>query len=115
MKDLTLKFHLSDSEYFTALRLVAGSVCTNADLDIDALEDFKVCITESALILKNCGFEIVEITFSYIDGVQCTVQGLGGNSKQADNTLSLALISALVSVCDIKENQGIIERVTLKV
>ena len=115
MKDLTLKFHLCDGEYFTALRLVAGSVCANADLDIDALEDFKVCVTESALILKNCGFDLAEVIFSVENGVCCQISGAGGTPVKGENSLSLALISALVSTCEIKENDGIIERVTLKV
>lgn len=41
MKEFKLSFCLSDSEYFTALRLAVGGVCAAADLDIDASEDFK--------------------------------------------------------------------------
>ena len=64
MKDFTVKFHLADSEYMTALRLVCGAVCSAHGLDLDELEDFKVCVTESAIILKNCGFESVTATFT---------------------------------------------------
>ena len=60
MKKLTVEFNLCDSEYMTALRLVTGAVCSAADTDLDTLEDFKVCVTESALILKNGGFEAVK-------------------------------------------------------
>lgn len=115
MKEISIKFNLSDSEYFTALRLVAGAVCSAADVDIETLEDFKVCVTESALILKNCGFENVNATFCSQDGVSCTLTGLNGTPCKGDNGLSLALIGALVSGFEIKENDGIIERVTLKV
>ena len=55
MKKFSVEFNLCDSEYMTALRLVAGAVCSAADVDVDTLEDFKFCITESALILKNGG------------------------------------------------------------
>ena len=51
MKELSVKFNLADSEFYTALRLVAGALCSIADKDVDAAEDFKVCVTESALIL----------------------------------------------------------------
>ena len=50
MKELSVKFNLADSEFYTALRLVAGALCSIADKDVDAAEDFKVCVTESALI-----------------------------------------------------------------
>ncbi len=55
MKKFSVEFNLRDSEYLTALRLVAGAVCSAGDFDVDTLEDFKVCVTESALILKNGG------------------------------------------------------------
>ncbi len=115
MKDFEVKFCLADSAYITALRLVAGAVCSLHDADIDAAEDFKVCVTESVLILKGCGFDSAKITFSGGDGVVCTVEGEGGNPKPGENEFSLALISALVGECDIKERGGIIERVTLKI
>lgn len=113
MKDFTVEFALCDSEYFTALRLAAGAVCSAADIDVDAIEDFKVCVTESALILKNCGFEKVAARFFRGKGVGCEISGIGGKPESADNELSLALISALVSECDIAGGGGAIERVTL--
>ena len=63
MKEFEVKFNLADSEYMTALRLVAGAVCNAHGLDVDTLEDFKVCVTESAIILKNCGFESARVVF----------------------------------------------------
>ena len=115
MKAFTVEFYLSDSEYLTALRLVAGAVCSSADIDVDALEDFKVCVTESALILKNCGFERVKAEFNTSNGVKATLSGLGGKAEKGDNDLSLALIAALVESCDINEKNGIIDRITLKI
>lgn len=115
MKTFTVEFYLSDSEYLTALRLVAGAVCTCADVEIDALEDFKVCVTESAIILKNCGFERVNAVFCVDGGVGATLTGLGGSAKQGDCELSLALIAALMESCDINENNSIIDRITLKI
>ena len=115
MEDLTVKVHLADSGYMTALRLVCGAVCSAHGLDMDDLEDFKVCVTESAIILKNCGFESVTATFAGGEEVVCTVYGEGGAPKAGDNELSLALVSALVKECDIVRRGDIIERVTLKV
>ena len=115
MKAFTVEFYLSDSEYLTALRLVAGAICSSADVDVDALEDFKVCVTESALVLKNGGFECVKAEFNSVKGVTATLTGMGGNAKKGDNELSLALIGALVESCDINEKNGIIDRITLKI
>lgn len=115
MKKFTVEFRLCDSEYMTALRLVAGAVCSAADADVDTLEDFKVCVTESALILKNCGFESVKAEFDTDGGVVAELKGIGGENKAGENELSLALIGALVSECEIGENQGIIDRITLKI
>lgn len=115
MKTLTVEFYLSDSEYLTALRLVAGAVCSAADIAVDALEDFKVCVTESALVLKNGGFERVKAEFDTDKGVKATLTGFGGNTKKGDSELSLALIGALVESCDINGKNGIIDRITLKI
>lgn len=113
MKSLSIEFYLGDSEYMTALRLVAGAVCSAADVDVDMLEDFKVCVTESALILKNSGFERVKAVFTADKGVTAEIEGLGGEAKSGDCELSLALIGALVDSCDIKKQDGIISKVTL--
>ena len=115
MKAFTVEFYLSEVEYLTALRLVAGAVCSSADVDIEQMEDFKVCVTESALILKNGGFERIKAEFNTEKRVVATLTGLGGVAKKGDNDLSLALIAALVESCDIKDKDGIIDRITLKI
>jgi hypothetical protein len=115
MKEFKVSFALCDDEYFTALRLIAGTVCSAKDVDVDTLEDFKVCVTESALILKNGGFEQVDVVFSTQNGITCILKGVGGKHHVAENDLSLALIGALVSDCEIEQTEkGIIEKVTLR-
>lgn len=114
MKTFSVEFNLCDGEYMTALRLVAGAVASAADVDIDTLEDFKVCVTESALILKNCGFEKIKGVFD-ADGVSACFEGFGGTPVQGENELSLALIGAMVGSCDIEKRDGIIFKVTLKI
>lgn len=114
MKTFSVEFNLCDSEYMTALRLVAGAVASVANADVDTLEDFKVCVTESAIILKNCGFERVKGVFD-ADGVTVCMQGFGGSPVEGDCGLSLALIGAMVKNCDIEKKDGIICKVTLKI
>ncbi|MGN0818304.1 MAG: hypothetical protein ACI4L9_04975 [Candidatus Coproplasma sp.] len=114
MKEFKVSFALSDSEYLTAVRLVVGAICSSADSDLDAAEDFKVCVTESCIILKNCGFENVEISFGINGGVSAVVCGSGGEIADGDNEFSLALISALVSSCEIERTGEAISKISLK-
>ncbi|MDE7076094.1 MAG: hypothetical protein K2O62_02100 [Clostridia bacterium] len=113
MKDFKVEFNLADSEYMTALRLAVGAVCAAADTDVDGAEDMKVCVTESCLILKACGFKSVKITLNCKDGVHATVRGEGGEPKSSDNEFSLALISALVYSCTLEESGGVISGLVL--
>ena len=115
MKEFKVKFHLADSEYMTALRLVCGAACSVHGLDVDALEDFKVCVTESAIIRKNCGFDEVEVTFGGGEKFTACVEGFGGKPEEGENELSLALISALVGGCEIERRGEIITKLTLEV
>ena len=116
MKDFKLSFCLSDSKLFTALRLAVGGVCAAADIDIDAAEDFKVSVTESCLILKNCGFDGAEITLRAGEGVSASVRGLQpGELKAGENDMSLALISALVSSCEIQKSGDAIGAIIIKI
>lgn len=114
MKEFTVRFHLEDSGYFTALRLVTGAVCSLCDRDVDAIEDFKVCVTESALLLKSNGYESAVCVFSEADGVRCEITGEGGTPSEGESEFSLALISALVDECDIRRRGAVIEKVILK-
>ncbi len=114
MKNFNVSFHLEDSGYMTALRLAVGAVCAAADVDVDGVEDMKVCITESCLILKGCGFEIANISLGCQGGVSAEVSGEGGSPRVLDNEFSLALISALVTSCDIEKCGEAIRKITLK-
>jgi len=114
MKTFSVEFCLADSEYMTALRLAVGAVCALADTDVDSAEDMKVCVTESCLILKRCGFERVKVSLG-VEGCVCAnVSGFGGTPAESDNEFSLALISALVASCDIERKEGVISSVSLK-
>ena len=114
MKDFCISFRLADSEYMTALRLAVGAVCAAADTDLDGAEDMKVCVTESCLVLKGCGFDRVKISLCGSNGVSAVVEGEGGNPQPCDNEFSLALVSALVSDCTLERVQGAISKLTLK-
>lgn len=114
MKDFIIRFRLSDSEYMTALRLAVGAVCAVCDTDVDGAEDMKVCVTESCLILKSCGFEGAEVRLGCNGGVCATVSGEGGKPVASDNEFSLALVSALVSSCVLEREQGVISKIILK-
>ena len=114
MKTFNVEFCLADSEYMTALRLAVGAVCAVADVEIDSAEDMKVCVTESCLILKGCGFEGVKVSLGTDGGVCAVVEGVGGTPTECDNDFSLALVSALVTDCALEKTGGVISKLTLK-
>lgn len=114
MENFNIEFRLADSEYMTALRLAVGAVCAAADVNIDSAEDMKVCVTESCLILKGCGFEGVKISLGITGGVNAVIEGVGGTPVESDNEFSLALVSALVTDCALEESGGVINKLTLK-
>lgn len=115
MKDLFVDFDLSDGKYLTALRLVAGAVCSVGDVPVDLLEDFKLCVAECAIILKNEGYLRASASFSVGDGVRVEVEGKGGSPAPADNSISLSLISALLDDCDIVRDGDLILKVSLHI
>lgn len=114
MKRFDIGFCLSDSEFMTALRLAVGAVCAAANIDVDGAEDMKVCVTESCLMLRDSGFESVQISLDADDGVSATVEGVGGNAVAGDIDFSLALVSALVSSCDIEKIHGAVSKITIR-
>ncbi|MGN0805395.1 MAG: hypothetical protein ACI4MC_00020 [Candidatus Coproplasma sp.] len=114
-RNFTVKFCLSDSEFMTAVRLTVGAVCAVADIDVDSLEDMKVCVTESCLFLKSCGYKDVTVKLGYGKGVTADVCGEGGTPENCDNEFSLALISALVPDCEIIRKDGLVNELILKI
>ena len=59
----TVKMSLS-GEYMTTIRLTVGGLCAVAGFDVDSAEDYKVCVTESLLILQRGGFANATLTFT---------------------------------------------------
>ena len=86
-------------EYLTTVRLTTGGLCALVGFDVDAAEDYKVCVTESLLILKRNGFTMATIDFSIGEALGCKVIGVEQNGVKEDgfeDEISRALLSALV-------------------
>lgn len=86
-------------EYFTTVRLTTGGICALAGFDVDSTEDFKVCVTESLLILKRNGFTGAEISFKIGEAVECSIRGKEQNGEKEDgleDSISYALLNALL-------------------
>ena len=49
-------------EYLTTVRLTTGGLCALVGFDVETAEDYKVCVTESLLILKRNGFMTSKLT-----------------------------------------------------
>ena len=100
-------------EYLTTVRLTTGGLCALAGFDVETAEDYKVCVTESLLILKRNGFSSATIEFSIGEALACKVVGVEENGEKEngfEDEISRALLSALVGeVMFVKEQEKIVE------
>ena len=106
-------------EYLTTVRLTTGGLCSLAGFDVDSAEDFKVCVTESLLILKRNGFSSATITFTVGEVLACEVQGdcLDGEKEDSmEDEISRALLSALLGEVQFVKNQtsSIVEKIVFE-
>ena len=97
-----MKFSMTtplEGEYFTTVRLAVGGICALAGFDVDSAEDFKVCVTESLLILKRNGFATASVSLTVGEELACEIVGeeLGGEKMDSsEDEISRALLSALL-------------------
>ena len=100
-------------EYLTTVRLTTGGLCALVGFDVDTAEDYKVCVTESLLILKRNGFSTAKIEFTVSEALGCSVCGVDGDGEKEDgfeDEISRALLSALLGeVQFIKENDKVVK------
>lgn len=106
------------SGYFTTLRLAASGVCAQMGFDIEGIEDFKIAVNESALLLMRAGYEFVAVEFVLGDNLTAVVsgEGKGCDFAKADSigeNFSCMLIEELVDSVDIKRQDGELLSVTL--
>lgn len=105
-------------EYLTTVRLTTGGLCALAGFDVDSTEDYKVCVTESLLILKRNGFRRAEISFTVGETLGCALCGaelLGDKEEALEEEISRALLSALLgNVAFEKDAAGRIEKIVFE-
>ncbi|MBQ8429389.1 MAG: hypothetical protein IJX30_04775 [Clostridia bacterium] len=99
-------------EYLTTVRLTTGGLCSLVGFDVDTAEDYKVCVTESLLILKRNGFTTADIVFTVGEALGCKVVGKDEGGEKADSfedEISYALLSALLGeVKLVKDNERVV-------
>ncbi len=98
MEKFTISLPLT-GEYLTTVRLTTGGLCSLVGFDVDLAEDFKVCVTESLLILKRNGFSTATITFTPGETLACEVQGDRRDGQKEDSMeeeISRSLLDALL-------------------
>lgn len=117
MEKFSVSLPLSN-EYLTTVRLTTGGLCALAEFDVDSAEDFKVCVTESLLILKRNGFRAAVIDFELGETLSFSASGLeegGAEEKGADEEISYALLNALLGNVDfVKDDGGKVRRIAFK-
>lgn len=102
-------------EYLTTVRLTTGGLCALVGFDVDTAEDYKVCVTESLLILKRNGYTRASIRFTVSDELACSVCGTektGAQENSPEDEISRALLAALVGNVEfIKDNDGAVQTI----
>ena len=102
-------------EYLTTVRLTTGGLCALVGFDVDAAEDYKVCVTESLLILKRNGFTRASITFMIGEELGCCVCGnekTGKAENSIEDEISRALLAALVGEVEfVKDGDGMVQSI----
>lgn len=94
-------------EYLTTVRLTTGGLCSLVGFDVETAEDFKVCVTESLLILKRNGFMTGAIDFTVGEALGCSVAGVGAKTEKEDSfedEISRALLSALLGKVEFEKD-----------
>ena len=108
MKTISVNLPL-DGEYFTTVRLTTGGLCALAEFDAEAAEDFKVCVTESLLILKRNGFLRAKLAFTVGEMLACEIEGENQSGEKEDgleDEISYALLNALLGKVDFEKDEG---------
>lgn len=98
-----------ENEYFTTVRLTTGGICSLADFDVDSTEDFKVCVTESLLILKRSGFLSAELKFTVGEMLVCEIVGenqSGETQNGFEDEISYALLNALLGKVEFSKDEN---------
>ena len=105
-------------EYLTTVRLTTGGLCALVGFDVDTAEDYKVCVTESLLILKRNGFVRATIEFMVGEALSCLVCGqelVGEKEETMEEEISRALLSALLGKVDFAQSaDGRTERIQVE-
>jgi hypothetical protein len=108
MKKIAVNLPL-EGEYFTTVRLTTGGLCALAEFDTESAEDFKVCVTESLLILKRNGFLRAKIEFSLGEMLGCEIVGEEQSGEKEDgleDEISYALLNALLGKVDFDKDES---------
>ena len=104
-------------EYLTTVRLTTGGLCALAGFDVDSTEDFKVCVTESLLILKRNGYESASIDFTVGETLGVVISGETESQTGSDafeNEISRALLEALLGQVEFVERAGKVEKIVFE-
>ncbi len=114
MEKFTIDLPLT-GEYLTTIRLTTGGLCALAGFDMDTAEDYKVCVTESLLMLRRNGYARATIVFMVAETLACSVCGEEKTSvteESFEDEISRALLSALVGEVRFENNaDGALEKI----
>lgn len=101
----------SKPEYISLIRLTASSIANNMDLDVDEIEDIKVCISEACInVLNFADTEEINVLFNLKeDGIYIEIKDVledipedVEHSKQG--IMGLLIINSLMDSVEFKDS-----------
>lgn len=103
------KLSITGNTLMTTVRLTVGGLAAAAGLDVDGVEDFKVCVTESLLLFKRNGFTEARAKFFVNDGeitgyIEALSQSGAKEGGEIEDEISYALLGALVDEIEFERN-----------
>lgn len=101
----------SKPEYISLIRLTASSIANNMGLNIDEIEDIKVCISEACINVLNFNeTEEINVVFNlkedgiYID-IKGMIEDISEDSEHAkQGKMGLLIINSLMDSVEFKDS-----------
>lgn len=102
----------SKLEYISLIRLTASSIANSMKLNVDEIEDIKVCISEACInILNFSDTKEINIQFELRDevisiSINDFLEDIPGNKKnEKQGKMGLLIINSLMDKVEFKDNK----------
>lgn len=116
-REIVLKLPLCSNNLLCA-RLTTSAVCTLLKLNVDDIEDMKVCVNEACLMIMGQNYKEAKLVYNLGDQLTVGVYGEGvcehpSGFAEQEPELSVQLLNSLVDKVEYNKVNGVIESIML--